>query len=77
MLIPIFSHHGFSSLPVVCEVESPGKGQVYPKAPLEQEYLLKIFKVAEQEKKAGKRGSGSALSKENAWTAWGWSVGAN
>lgn len=39
--------------------------------PLEQEYLLKIFKVAEQEKKAGKRGSESALCKENAWTAWG------
>lgn len=37
--------------------------------PLEQEYLLKIFKVAEQEKKPGKTGSGSALCKENAWTA--------
>lgn len=30
-----------------------------------------IYKEAGQEKKSGKGGSGSALSKENAWTEWG------
>lgn len=34
-----------------------------------------IYKEAEQEKKSGKGGSGSALSKENAWTEWGWNMG--
>lgn len=42
-----------------------------------QEYLLKIFKVAGQEEKAGKGGSGSALSKENEWTEQGWNEGEN
>lgn len=75
--IPPFSHPGFSSLPVLHEVERSGEGQICPKVSPEQEYLPKIFKVAEQEKKAGKRSSRSALSKENAWTEWGWSVGEN
>lgn len=70
---------GFSSPLVECtvlyEVGRPAKGQTHLKASLEKEYLLKIFKEAGQEKKAGKGGSGSALSKENVWTEWGCNVG--
>ena len=42
-----------------------------------QKYLLKIFKVAGENEKARKGGSGSALSKENVWTEWGKNVGEN
>ena len=69
------AHRGFSSPFLLGEVGSPGKGQSYPKASLEWEYLLKVLKVAEQDKKAGRRGSGSALGKENTWAEQGWSVG--